>query len=154
MTPRAAASDAHARTGIGRLVLCLATLTALFAMHGPSSDHMLEMPVRDGAMTVMTLGNAAHEPDQLGVLLGVGKRSSAVELTTYARSAAAPQPQAAGMSHTQCLATLRAVPHLLALLATSALFADLYGARYPSRVGATRRAPPRPSLDKLGISRT
>lgn len=141
--------------GLGRLMVCLATLAALFAMHGPSSDHMLEMPTDAAAMTIMTSASPTHEPAESLRHVPVGDHLSLTPRSREGGTVAAPCV-GSSMGHPQCVATLRGLPQLASAL-TATTTAPAVGVAQSRRligVGATPRAPPQPSLDKLCISRT
>lgn len=141
--------------GVGRLVVCLATLAALFAMHGPSSDHMLEMPTEAATMTIETSASFNHEPAEPRGHVQVGDHPSSVTQISDSGTVASTCV-ASSMSHPQCVATLRGLPQLASapVVTTIAPALSADRSRRVTGVGATPRAPPRPSLDKLGISRT
>lgn len=140
-----ATGNSRVRTA-ARLLLCLAAVLAVFAMHGPSSDHSLSMPARHGASGPMDLTPGDHTMALSGAVEGA-RRPIAL----------GAEPRAHGGSHAQCLATLRGSGS-----SSAPAPAHLGVATGPGRVGllsACRTAPlprgsPRPSLDRLCVSRT
>lgn len=131
---------------LARLLLCLAAVVAVFAMHGPSSDHMLAMPTRGPA----SAGMAGHAPEvhAVGPARTVSRIDRRVNLATGLGTC--------GRSHADCLATLRSAAVAPPAPSFTGMVAAIpaLGAGSASLVAAVPRAPPRPSLDRLCISRT
>lgn len=127
-----------------RLLLCAGVLLAVFAMHGASSDHMLAMPAPGSSSAMM----AGH---------GTGPRlmpARAVSATTGHAVVASPAGSCA-MAHATCLATLRDDAQHSAPTAMGSWQQRADADAEPVLlVSAAPRAPPRPSLDRLCISRT
>lgn len=126
----------RSRRGVSSLrwpVLCaLATVVAVLAMHGPSSDHMLLRPGTHG------MHASAHE-----------------HMATTAEHAVV-SAGAAAMQHAECVGTLR---HDEALPQAASIVVHL-GAppalehTAPTVGTAHLRGPPAPALERLCISRT
>ncbi|MGI8867286.1 MAG: hypothetical protein ACR2F6_00150 [Mycobacteriales bacterium] len=126
------------------VLLGLGIIAAVFAMHGPSSDHMLLMPT-----STPVSGAVAHQPPARSMDHGRAVRSDD-------RQAALPGGVAVcGVGHADCVATLRhgamqpAPPSFAAAILVSACPGGVRAATAP-----VSRAPPRPGLDRLCISRT
>lgn len=142
-----------------RLLGVVALLAALFAMHGFSSDHMALRPTpvhaHTSAATAMSMsasmsasGSAPRSATE--TLSGPGSHPPA------ARVAAATAPVMPAMSHAECLAALRdpagsAAPSLVTTVTPVTSTATLHPA---GRASVPARAPPRPDLSTLCISRT
>ncbi len=124
------------------LVVALAALAGLFAMHGLSADHMLNS---SGAWASMTMSVDSSSP------------------TTHADPSATsvPQQEASQQEHPAmtmggCVAAL---PSQTALsqpcpLATADLPSPLRCSAYLPSLTAAARAPPQPTVTRLCISRT
>lgn len=122
------------------VLLCLGIIAAVFAMHGPSSDHMLVMP------TAISGPGLHHAP---GHTMDHAVRSD------YPQAAESSGTGACGIAHADCVATLR--PDATQLpLASSAVTMPAPAKLGDARTATLRvsRAPPRPVLDRLCISRT
>lgn len=132
---------------LARLLLSAAVVAAVFAMHGASHDHMLAMPTQQGAPVAMT-GQAAHHTES-------GTTFSVRSVDTIAMSAAAAA--GCGIAHAECIASLRTPAAVAAPLSLVAVMGTVRAIELHSAAAALTappRAPPRPSLDRLGISRT
>lgn len=141
MIPTGAPSTRAQAPSLTRLLLCLATLTALIAMHGPSTDHNLVMPA---AATTAEPMSAMAAPAQTPKAAASQPTRACVDSSSMA-----------DMSHAQCLATPRPSSPLpgLAVLAVVTQ-AHQHKPRACVAHPVPARSPPRPSLDKLCISRT
>ncbi len=142
----------HLLGGGGRLTLCLATLAALFAMHGPSMNHMLDMPGHSPGAPIAVAGMPSVVTGDGATLVASGKLPSVdrVSATMSSTGAAAHL-----MGHAGCVATLRSIAAISSPFVGVATPPDLR----PSAVGGSgsaiaQRGPPEPSLDRLCISRT
>ena len=126
-----------------RVLACLGLLVALFAMHGPSVDHMLAMPAggMSGHSMVMAASPAQASADQ--TTLGLDGLSASASMATGA------------MDMGLCLATLRDSGSLTAPAAVTVSTASpLAGhARVPPSP-ATGRDPPNLDLSRLCTWRT
>lgn len=143
--------------GAAQLLLCLATLAALFAMHGPSSDHMLDAPGHDVATSMAAMHGTIGGDDAMPPSVNDTRRTDRhwALMTRDTRSSSAPDGAAHSMRHADCLATLRSTTAHASPLLGAATPLDAAQPGTSAAVGsATQRGPPRPSLDRLCISRT
>ncbi len=159
-------SRPHAGPGLGWLLLCLATLAALFAMHGTNNDHMLALPGPAGSMSMASTPSmsvpAAMTPSAMAfsVPRGYWNAPSATCHADSLREGTGTTAvfAAAGehaMGHGDCFATLRA-DDTVAAAALIGVAPDLHNAApaTSSNNTSSQRAPPAPSLTRLCISRT
>ncbi len=126
-----------------RLLLGLAAALTVLAMHGTSSNHLLAMPMSGSTAVAMAAdGPGPHRLDPAG---GV---SSADRIAMLRNGS--------GLSsrfHPDCLATRRADP-LTALPVALDVVAPASATSPATTMRAAPRSLPKPSLDRLGISRT
>lgn len=145
------------RTNPVRLMLLLTTLAALFAMHGPSSNHMLNMPGRSATSrpapsTDDMRGNAAGLATPPTATLVHGSHGS---LEPVSSAQAAPDGGTVDrMNHEECLATTRSTPSLAVPPSNTAAAYDLVNVIATTGTPTAGRAPPQPSLTRLCVSRT
>lgn len=142
MIPTGASSTRGQARGLPRLLACLATLTAVVVMHGPSTDHVLVMPT-----AAMTMSGPIG-----GVAAAAQTQDAAVTPMSFA---CVDVSSTAGMSHAQCLATTRPSSPLPGLAVLPVLIEPQQQApRACAWAPAPARSPPKLSLDELCISRT
>lgn len=154
----------HAGSRLAWVLLCLTTLAAVFAMHGPTIDHMLAMPGPAGNLamtsTPTTAGTAGITSSAMtpsvtrGHSVQSANRRDPHSVSVEARTAVLAVAGGYAMSHGNCLATLRdantAAP---AVVGTPP---GLHGAApaTSSSDSSSQRAPPAPTLTRMCISRT
>lgn len=131
-----------------RLLLCLAAALAVLAMHGPSSGHLLTMPMPASTAAAMAVDGAA--PHRLHPGQSPGQVSSADRIAVLRSDSGM-----GSSAHPDCLATRRGAPVPLPPVSLAVLSPGWPTQTTPAaRMRVARRGPPKPSLDRLCISRT
>lgn len=135
-----------------RLLICLGVLPAVFAMHGPIANHVAPMPVHNQARVAVSgpMANSQHGMSQADEAVVTSPGSS----PQMRQTSAAPS---VGMSHGECVATLRPPCGTVTARVPVALTppaAARAAAASTTRAGAASRARPPPTLWTVCICRT